>query len=179
VRCSPPKPKGGSMFVRRLAVGTVVLAIVAAACGGGGLSLEEYFTKMDDLQSSYEQQSQDFQTEVQTALQGATSQEEELAVFKEYLEKSLTAADDQLGEFEALDPPSEAASEHTDLIEAGKAIRSALADVIDRYEEFVSFEEVSQFFTTDLAEVGQRGTDACNALESVAKDNDIQVDLNC
>lgn len=134
---------------------------------------------MDELQSSFQQKNEGFQTEVQTALQGVTSNEEALTVFKGFLDKSLAATDEQLAEFEALDPPSEAESEHEDLVEAGRAIRGVLADVIDRYDEFGSLDEVSQFFTTNLGDVGQQGTDACNALQTVAADNDINVDLGC
>ena len=167
------------MIARRFALGTVVLAIVVAACGGGGLSLEEYFTKMDDLQSSFEQMSEDSQAQVQAALQDVTSNDEALVVFKEYLEENLAAIDEQLGRFEDLTPPGEAESEHEDLLEAGDAIRDALADVIGRYDEFDSVDEVAQSFDTNLGDAEQQGTDACNALQAVAEDNDIDVDLGC
>jgi hypothetical protein len=160
-------------------LGSVVLAIVAAACGGGGLSMEDYFSKMDDLQSSFEQQTLALQTEVQATLKGVSSDEEALSAFKGFLEKSLVAVNDQLSKFEALDPPSEAASAHMDLIEAGEKIRSALMEVLDRYEEFGTLDEVSQVFTTDFADAGQQGDDACNELQAVADDNDIDVDLGC
>ncbi|HEV8564342.1 MAG TPA: hypothetical protein VGR41_05475 [Actinomycetota bacterium] len=167
------------MIARRFVMSTVVLAIVAAGCGGGGLSLQEYLTTMDGLQSSFQQKSEDSQTEVQAALQEVTSNEDALTVFRGYLEESLAAIDEQLAKLEGLDPPSEAESEHEDLLEAGNAIRDSLADVIDRYGEFGSVEEVAQFFTTNLGDAEQQGTDACNALQAVADDNEIDVDLGC
>lgn len=170
--------KGVAMLVRRLMLGSFVLAIVAAACGGG-LSLEEYFSKMDNLQTSFDQQGTALQTQVQSDLQGVTDSEEQLTVFKGFLEDSLTATDDLVAELEALDPPGEAQEAHDDFVAAGKAVRDGLADVIDRYDEFGSIEEISQFFTTELADVEQQGTDACGALQAVADDNEIDVDLNC
>jgi hypothetical protein len=166
--------------VRRFVLGSIVLAIVAAACGGGGdLSLEEYFSKMDDLQTSFDQQGTELQTQVQGALQGVTDGEEQLTVFKGFLEDSLSATDDLVVKLEALDPPGEAQEAHDDFVAAGKAVRDGLADVIDRYDEFGSIEEISQFFTTELADVEQQGTDACGELQAVADDNEIDVDLNC
>ena len=168
------------MLARRFVPASVVLAIVAAACGGGGnLSLEEYFSKMDDLQTSFEQQATALQAQVEGALQGVTDNEQALTVFKGFLEDSLTATDDLVAKLEALDPPSEAEGPHEDFVAAGKAIREGLASVIDRYDEFGSIDDISQFFTTDLADVEQQGTNACKALQAVADDNDIDVDLSC
>jgi hypothetical protein len=180
VRCFDSNPERGvSMLLRRVVLGSVVLAIVAAACGGGDLSLEEYFSKMDDLQTSFDQQGTALQTQVQGALQGVTDSEDQLTVFKGFLEDSLKATDDLVVKLKALDPPSEAQDAHDDFVAAGTAVRDGLEDVIDRYGEFGSIEEISQFFTTELADVEQQGTDACNALQKVADDNDIGVDLSC
>jgi hypothetical protein len=162
----------------RLVVGAALLAITANACGGG-LSLEDYFAKMDDLSSSYDQQNQDLQQQVEADLAKAGSNEEALALFKDYLEKSLAAVNDQLSKIEAIDPPDEAEEAHRGLIEAGKGIRDALAGVVNRFDEFQNVEEIGQVFTTDLAAVGQRGDEACNALQDVADEHDIAVDLGC
>ena len=168
------------MMRRLLVLGTVALAFVATACSGGSdLTLEQYFDKLHGLQTSFEQKGKDLQAELQTKVQGITTDAEGLPLFKGFLEDSLTAVDGLVDDLEAIDPPGEVQSQHQDFITAGKAIRDAAADVIGRFDEFTSVDEVAQLFTTDLADIGQQGTDACNALQSVADDNDINVDLSC
>lgn len=168
---------GASRLVR-LVVGIAVTATFATACGGG-LSLEDYFSQMEDLQSQYDQQNQLLQQQVEADLKDAGSNEAALGLFKDYLEKSLTAVNDELARIEAIDPPDEAEQAHQRLIDAGKDIRDALADVVQRFDEFQSVDEIGQLFTTQLAPVGQRGDDACNALQDVADEHDIAVDLGC
>lgn len=156
-----------------------MLTLAATACGGGGSTLQEYFDELHGIQTSFEQKGKDLQAELQTKLQGVTTQAEALPLFKGFLEDSLTAADGLVADLDAIDPPSEVQSQHQDLVDAAKAIRGGLSDVIDRFDEFASIDEISQFFTTDLADIEQQGTDACNSLQTVADDNDVNVDLSC
>jgi hypothetical protein len=163
---------------RRSMILPTLLALVAIGCGGSGLSLQEYFSKLHQLQVPFEQNARDREAELQSSLQGATDQEA-LSLAKGDLEDIVAALDDLVADLEAIDPPKEAEEQHKEFVAATRAIRDAAADAIARFDEFASYDELVQFFTTDLAEVGQRGNDACNALQAVADDHRIDVDLSC
>jgi hypothetical protein len=168
------------LTVRRLLKAAVVIVVVATACGGGaGPSLEDYFAGLHDLQAPFEQAGEDLQADLQTKLQGVTTEEEARALFKTFLQDSLAVADGLVTDLQALEPPSEVEDEHAEFVSAGKAIRDALADVIDRFDEFASIDEIVRFFEEDLAAIGERGKQACRALQAVADQNNVQVDLSC
>lgn len=168
------------MKARRFVMGTAIATLIAAGCSGGSeLSLDEYFTKLNEIQVPFEQGSQDRAAEAESSMQSVSSESEALPLLKRYLEETVTATDDLVTELETINPPSEVKSGHANFVSAMKDIRDATTGVIDRFDEFGSVDEVVQFLTTDLADVGQRADDACRALQAVADDNDIDVGLSC
>lgn len=170
---------------------TIVLAIAAlgAACsvigldGGGTLSLDEYFQQLDAIQN---------ENDATFATQEASAEEpsedasgEELASF---LRDSFTQSADTLHDSGSkaadLEAPDEAADLHDDVVAAINAGADALDEVADSIPDTLTLEELENSGDTLFGDeaVNAAFEDlavACNALEDLAAENDITVDLAC
>ena len=163
----------------------VGLATFGVACknGGGGLSLEEYFQKLDSIQ---EQADATFAT--QEASTGEPSQDasgEELAAFlRDNVTSSADVLRDAAADVDDLEPPDEVTDAHNDLVAAINDLVAAFDDMADSVPDTLTLAELenagSTFFNSDeLNAADEQFVAACNALESVGADNNITVDLAC
>jgi hypothetical protein len=152
----------------------VAFGAVAGACtsSGGALTLEEYFQELDDLDN---QTTENFDA-IDTELGDDPSLEQVQDAFPRYLD----IFNDFIGDLEDLNPPDEVQDAHDEAVEAGQAFREELSTFVDQaadaetLEELFASAENEAFDTAD-----QRFTDACLALEGIAGDNSITVDLDC
>ncbi len=174
--------KSLAMLAAALLVG---LATFGVACknGGGGLSLEEYFRKLDSVQ---EQADATFAT--QEASAGEPSQDangEELATF---LRDNVTSSADILraaaADVDDLEPPDEVADAHSDIVTATNDLVAAFDDMADSVPETLTLAELENagatfFNSAELNAANEQFVAACNALEQIAADNNITVDLAC
>jgi hypothetical protein len=159
---------------------------IGVACGGGGeerLSVEEYFQKLQTISDDLEKQGATLDSEFEAAFGSGTSDEVDIDAIRKTFGQGATAFKDALNDVESLEPPSSVENAHdgfvaemrvrTDLIES-LADRAAEAESASDLEEvFVAFEGPE--FETQAV----RFSDACHALEGLAADNGIQVQLNC
>jgi len=161
----------------------VGLATFGVACknGGGGLSLEEYFQKLDSVQ---EQADATFAT--QEASTGEPSQDasgEELAAFlRDNVTSSADVLRDAAADVNDLEPPDEVADAHSDLVAATNDLVAAFDDMAGSVPDTLTLAELEQgaFFNSDeLNAADEQFVAACNALEQIASDNGITVDLAC
>ena len=162
----------------------LALGTVAAACGGGGgnkLTLEEYFQKLDSVQ---EQADATFAT--QEASTGEPSQDasgEELAAFlRDNVTSSADVLRDAAADVNDLEPPDEVADAHSDIAAAINDLVAAFDDLADSVPDTLTPAELEQgtfFNSTELNAADEQFVAACNALEQIASDNGITVDLAC
>lgn len=165
-----------------LSVLLVLVASFGVACknGGGSLSLDEYFRKVDDVQktgySAYATQ------EAALATPSDSASGEELAAFqRESWTITAAAQHDYAKQLGHIDPPDEVAGPHNDLVDALNAAGDALDNAANSLPASIT--------TADLQNGGPTGeelttaldtlTAACHALQQIANDNDITVDLGC
>ena len=81
-----------------------------------------------------------------------------------------------------LDPPAEAEDVHAEAIESGEAAAQALQALADGIPDALSAAEAEAFFAEpdpDVEAAFGRFDDACFAIQTIADDNDIDVDLEC
>ena len=154
------------------------LLLVAAACddGGGGsagaLTLEEYF---DELEGSSAELDERTASVVET-LETSDDLEE--------LREAASQYPDILGDFvedlEAQEAPGEAADAHQDAIDAGVAFLDLLTGVVDEAEQAETVDDFVAALGSDAVETASdEFTRTCLALQSMADDNRIDVDLGC
>ncbi len=151
------------LFVAALAL--LVAAIAAACDGDGGLSLEEYFSEMqaisDDVNAGRDALSREFQ---------AVSLLEGLAMV-------ASEARDRLG---GIDPPAEAEDAHNELALAFAAVEAVCQGAADGAAEVESRSEITELLSAcKSVEASSQFRVPCRALELLADDNGIQVNLRC
>ena len=162
----------------------VGLAAFGVACkngGGGGLSLEEYFQKIDEVQNN-----NDATFATQEASQGEPSADasgEELATFvRDGITASADTLRDSAGKADDIDPPDEVAGPHADIVAAINNAVTALDGMADSMPDTVTLADLEQgtfFDNEELNAADEQFLAACSALEQIASDNNITVDLNC
>ena len=165
------------MWIVRIAM---VAAVSAAALGGWActdsegneLTLEEYFTQLEDLDNQ-------FSARTDAAFEDV-SEDPEPAEIQSALAELAGIIDEFVADIEELDPPEEAQEAHDAAVEAGHAT----ADAYDTLAEAAGeAESVDAVFAGEVAQDAQEAIDqfttACLDLQQIADDNSIEVALDC
>jgi hypothetical protein len=159
-----------------LASALLTLGLVAGCGGGGGtLTLEEFFQRLEQIDDDFEERSADLDAEFD-----ALSEEEALDQAPGLLAQQLDLIREFLEDIGALEAPDEAA----DLLD--RAL-SAGGDVVDRLDALLadlgdpqSLDELFAIFDDEEINAAfERFDQVCLDAEQLAADNDITVDLNC
>ena len=155
--------------------GVVALAIGLASCkdgDGGGLTLDEYFTRLQEIDQAAEQRFDE--------VDGQLGEPEDVEAVKDIFPDLLAVAEDFFTDIEALDPPEEARDAHDAAVAAGREVEDRLEALLDRTEDMQSLDE---FFaaTQDsaLSAAEEAFSAACLDLEQIAASNNIDIDLSC
>jgi len=166
-----------SFLAAKLVLGVSVLAV--ACGGGGGLSLEEYFQQADEIFADRDDQAQALQEE---AFPEDASEEEIAGHLRESFQGLAQIAADFGTALQGVRPPAEAEDAHNGLVAAVEPIPALFESIATDVPETLSLEESEQYDPFP----GGEGTEplialdqACAALQQVADDNDIDVDLEC
>ena len=163
---------------------SLVLATLAAACGGGGgaLSLEEYFQELDTIQNEADERF--VAQEEESGEPAEDASEEELADYaREAVGETVTIQRDAANAAGDLDPPDEVEGPHNDLVDALQELTDAVQTVVDEIPDTLTMADLeglyARFDTPELNEPFMAFDEACVALQSIADENEIDVDLEC
>lgn len=165
---------------------TVVLAIagLGAACsdddsGKTTLSLDEYFQQLDEVQNDTDARFAEL--EEPTPAPDA-SDEERADLLRENLQEWVDILRDAAEAAGDLEAPDEVDQAHNDLADGAGATADAIQSVIDDLPDALTLAELEsgEFFDTpDLNAASMSIDEACVALQQIAADNSIDVDLEC
>ena len=171
--------------VLRIAGAIVVVSfgvIAAAACDDDEvtlLSIEEYFARTEAIEEDADRRADDLGREVDLTLVGDLVLDDERrdALMDGYRQFS-GILDEFVRDLRALDPPAEASDAHGEYIDAVEELGDAFDALAERVADADSLDDALGLFgavqaPADAAEA------ACLRLERVAKDNDIDADLEC
>jgi hypothetical protein len=137
--------------------------------------LEEYFQGLDAAENDL-RSGADSADEALTALNDSTPPDEVIAAF----EDAQAVVDEFAADLEALDPPPETAVAHEETVAAWQAVSGIISDAIDLVEGGGTLQEAADVLTSQEATEVDAATDAlCSALQQIATDNGIDVDLGC
>ncbi len=175
--------------MRLRTIGFLALAstlAAAAACGGGGgdgLSLEEYFTRMEAISQDADQASSDLEAQFGDEISAAETEEEQLKIAAGYFEDSADQTRAAFDKVKALKPPKDVKKEHAEFVAAADELVKLFDEVVQRArdaETAADFEDL----TADLdnppyTDANDRADAACFALQDIADQNDIDIDLSC
>ena len=159
----------------------LALGAVASACGGdggGGLSLEEYFAKLDAAQNEVDRK---FEEAFQQEEPGLDTSEEDVAAFaREIVQDFSTILADAETAIGDLEPAAEAEDAHNTLVQAIVGARTAVESIADDIPAALPLEELDALLGAPEVEAATNAVDeACMELQQIADDNSIDVDLEC
>ena len=137
--------------------------------------LEAYFAELDEVEDQFrigQASSQaDFTSVVET-----TPLEDVITLFEELQD----VIDEFVAGLEGIDPPDEAAAAHEETIAGFQAISQLIDEAIAAVEGDGTADELFAFFDSEEATQASDALDAtCEALQTLADDNAISVDLSC
>lgn len=167
-------------FSRGFALLAAACLIAATACdgdsGGGSMTLEEYFTQLERIGNDAE--ARVGAIEVPAASEDFAASRDAFVV---YFDELVGASDDAIAEVRDLDPPDEAADQHDTYVSALEELPGLVDDYRNRIAGAASRDELTAIVndSPDIIDATSRIGDACKALQDVADDNSIDVDLEC
>jgi hypothetical protein len=176
--------KEGGLKSRPAGLPTAVaalLALVAFACNGGGeLSLEEYFQRVDKIG---EQASLRSSTRT-TGPPAENAGDEEIAAYaRSSLAESSTIMRDVRDSFNKLKPPSRVKKPHDQFVDALDTTADAVDKVADELPDTLTVTDLRTLGvvldTPELNEASDQLDRACKELQAVADEDEIDVDLQC
>ena len=172
-----------SRFVRPILFAALLLTLgaIGAACGGdGALSLEEYFREVEQLRGDVVRQSERLQDGFDRAINLADSEEATVQAFRDFFTDASAIFAEFVTDIDALEPPDAVADAHREAVEAFEDSQVAISNFSARLNQVESEAELDGLFETfDSEPAFDRFEEACLALQEIADDNAIAVDLAC
>jgi hypothetical protein len=160
-----------------VATPTLIALLAALACnGGGGPSLDEYFADLQRAISEGDAQVDELPTPDLTG-SFETARDDAAQYYDDY----ATRTEDIIHALDGIEPPDAAATPHDRFVEALRALPSATYIYADRIRDAVTEAEFQAAYA-DTAEgeaIVAEVAAACDALQSLADENEITVDLRC
>ena len=171
-----------------VAAALLIVGAQLVACGGGepgggeALSLPEYLQRMDAVRADMHDRSFALDERHSEQLEAASTDEEWLDAYRRGFGERISVESDHLDDVKSLDPPAEAEAPHQDYVDALAEGVEFLADFNDRMDGVDSRSEVDDLWDEaggDFDEISRRITDACSALQDLADEHGIDVNLEC
>lgn len=169
-----------------IAVMVLAFGAIAAACGDGGdgggdeLTLEEYFQRLETIGQDYDDAGSALNQEMEAKFDAAAPEDEQIALFRDFLDEALPLVSDFVNDLDDLSPPAAAADAHNDAVEAGQDLVGMFENVIVVADEATLFADAAALLDAPgFTEASDSFTNACLALQEIADDNGIDVDLRC
>jgi len=142
--------------------------------GGGTLTLEEYFEKIDGLDQAQVEQSDAIEAELDALGEDATPDQ-----VADSFQEQVDLLGDFVADLDDIDPPAEVEETHNEAVRALDAAQEEFGELITAFREAETVEEgFAAFDEGDFTEI-EKADAACLDLEQIAADNNIEVDLDC
>ena len=153
--------------------------LFALSCGGGGggdpLTLEEYFQELDVAENDF-RAAQDESGAAFAALDDTTPVEDVVDLLAELRD----VVDEFVANLDDIDPPPEAEAAHNETMGGFQVVSESIGDAVDSIDSDTTADEIFAIFQEPEVVEAETALDAsCNALQTLADDNNIEVDLSC
>jgi len=143
--------------------------------GEPSAGLEEYFQDLDAVENEL-RSGQASSTESFAGIDDSTPPDELIAA----IEEAKDVVDEFVAGLQGLDPPPEAAAAHEETIAGFQVVSGILSDAVDLVEGGGTAQDVATLLSSQEAADAETALNAtCNALQQIATDNGINVDLSC
>ncbi|MCH7577547.1 MAG: hypothetical protein IH822_07105 [Chloroflexi bacterium] len=174
------EPRGAGIKQRSLVIGSfatffLVVAVFAAACGGD--DAREYFRQLQVLSDDLDERLDALPDPSEEA-----SEEEMITGAQGYLGGAASILEETLAELDIIDRREEVEDAHVEFVEAFLATQQLFQEFADRAPEVESRSELDELlaeFNERAVTIGDRLFDACIALEAMAEDEGVDIELRC
>jgi hypothetical protein len=149
---------------------------------GGGVSLRDYFQRIDAVFGEAVERVGALQREFDAALAAASTDEEEVEAGKDYMNASAALADDVFDALSDMSAPAKAEGAHNELIASEAAVDALFGELVVELANVQSGHQLQTLLAETkprFVSARERLGDACSTLQEIANDNGTDVDLEC
>jgi hypothetical protein len=158
----------------------LAFGVVAGACkngggsGGDALTLEEYFQQLDEAENGFREKDGPLNDQLSALDDSTVDQAPDL------LEQVQEAINEFVDALEGIEPPDAAATAHQETVAGFQQLSGLFEEALPQVKDATTLEEAFAPFSTDeFMSISDSLDGTCAALQGVADDNDITVDLGC
>ena len=144
--------------------------------------MKQYFIRLGEIREQIDDELKALETEGDAQAQLASTDAELIEIIPSFMKEFMAVLDRGIVYIGDIDPPEKARAAHNNLVNVELAGRGLLETILNRVENIGSqseFADMAADLDPMLEEVEERETDACLALQRLAQDNGIDVDLRC
>ena len=160
--------------MRPVTAGVVGLIVLLAACGGSGLSVDEYAEQMQTRTDVLEAQGEQFVLDLDAALDPETGAVIDSDVLQRMLDETAAALQVYFNQLAQLDPPAEVAEAHDAFVAVAVPRLEQWQSAAGRAAEIASREELAT-----LVLKTPEFTETCISLERAVENAGSALDLDC
>jgi curved DNA-binding protein CbpA len=149
---------------------------------GGPLSLEDYYSEIEGIFQNADEETKQSQSDLDAAINSAKSLDEEISAVDSFLSSVSATIGDSIILMQALQPPAEVSPYHADFLAGANQtlkIASNLQSKLAGIKTKDDANNVIDQFQKDSAPTEARTKAACQRLQGVANQKNINVDLHC
>jgi hypothetical protein len=185
-----------------LVMAAAILLTLGLACGGGSNGekatatptpdttggvdaspqLKAYYASIQTIFDTANSASDELSTAFDEKYSAATTVEEARDTLISYLSDTSSINSKSLDDLRGVSPPDEVKDKHQAFVDAGQKLLDIATELNGRLQDVTTEEEfnaVSDEFDTKGSDAAQAVNTACDDLQGVADDAQIQVDLQC
>ena len=158
---------------------------MASACGDGDgdRTLGEYFERVKAIHEVDEKRFAPVTDYFSTAFDPEAAVQDRIEALRNALDEAVAANRARADDYDRLNPPSQAEEQHNELLSSISAVADLFAGLSVRAEEVDSQSDLKEFLAEfekrEFVEAAERPGRVCVALQTVADENNVKVDLAC
>lgn len=164
-----------------VAAAVLVVGGVLAGCGGdsGGeeITLQEFYQRLDEIFDGVDERFEALEEECRAA---DASEEAQIESARCFFATSAEVFDESLDGIRDLIPPTEAEDAHREYLASGAEVSRFVEEFLAGPTDVGSVTELDEFLADpELEQASERFDNACYALQAVADENEVDIDLGC
>ena len=137
-------------------------------------------SRLEAAAITFEEDGSEADEELAEAIFDAVSPDEQIDLFKSFIDDSLPIIEDFIDAIADLNPPAEVSEPHEAAVSAGETLVEAFSDLQDGIDDADTPAEAQSLLDEDnVTAASEQFTTSCLALQAIADENDIEVDLQC
>lgn len=160
---------------------TLASALLIAGCSQG-VSLEEYFSQMEQIAQSHKKQADALEKSADEQMANATDEAAQVALIQTFFADNLEVAESSLTDIQEVSPPGEVEEQHQAFMDTFESMVAAFQEASTSIDDASTAADVSAVIEEmgpQIEGISGEFDTTCVDLQKVADENDIEADLDC